>query len=59
MLTYAVSLSLSLSFSLSLSLSVDAKHLSGEYAEMAHGAAPAALRLWLMAGRLVIRCYNY
>ena len=29
---------------------VDAKHLSNEYAEMAEGASPTALRIWLMAG---------
>ena len=32
---------------------VDAKHLSDEYAEMADGASPAALRLWLMGGLLL------
>jgi len=32
---------------------VDVKHLSHEYSDMAHGASPAALRLWLMAGLMV------
>jgi len=32
---------------------VDAKHLSYEYAEMAEGASPTALRIWLMTGLLL------
>jgi len=32
---------------------VDAKHLSEEYADMAYGASPTALRIWLMAGLLL------
>ena len=32
---------------------VDAKHLSNEYADMAYGASPTALRIWLMCGLLL------